>query len=157
MLLSSCIPYDRLEKYRTEGATLAPQTVPTASLSIQETGPSSYKIPAEALHVWDATVDILVQSYNINLTNKETGLITTEWDSYYLGKDVFRNKLSVRLRSLSPYETVLTVHNNVESLSQGSQRNYQPVWLPAGDKTNEVKRIIGNLALLLNLPQPEGE
>jgi len=106
--------------------------------------------------VWNSALNVLMRNYNVTVIDRKNGIVTTEWDTYYLGNEVYRNKISMRM-SRSSYSNVdLTIHNNVEKLRDASQAagTVGAVWLPADDKANETARIVQNMALLLGQPPP---
>ncbi len=151
----ACVPsLENLKKYQTSPVENSQNATQQEGVTIQQLSDSQYKIPANALNVWDALVEILIHNYNFSLLNKELGILTTEWDSYYVGQDIYRNKVSIHLRSLSNYESTIAFRNNVEALYKTSPTTYQPVWVPSEDKSAEIKRILGNLASMLNLKSP---
>lgn len=116
----------------------------------------TYRFTLKDSDVWDAALNVLLRNYNVTIVDKQNGIITTEWDSYYLNNEVFRNRVSLRI-SRGPSGAVdLTMHNNVEKLKDAAQAagTVGVVWLPAEDPANEVSRIVQNMALVLNQPPP---
>lgn len=105
--------------------------------------------------VWDAMLDVLLRNYNLAIADRNNGLITTEWDSFYVDGKVHRNKLSLRLKRLGTQGTELLVYNNVEVLSKMPDGGITEIWLPTDRNRSEVVRIIQNMALALNLPKPD--
>lgn len=116
----------------------------------------TYRFALKDVEVWDAALNVLLRNYNLLIVDRTSGIITTEWDSYYLNKEVFRNKLSIRVAKSSYSSVDVTVHNSVEKLRDASQAagTVGAVWLPASDPANEVARIVQNMALVLNQPPP---
>jgi hypothetical protein len=106
--------------------------------------------------VWDAALNVLLRNYNVTIVDKQNGIITTEWDSYYLNNAVFRNRVSMRVGRTQWNTVDVTMHNNVEKLKDASQAagTVGAVWLPAEDPANEISRIVQNMALVLNQPPP---
>ena len=105
--------------------------------------------------VWDSLLNVLMRNYNLNVVDRTSGIVTTEWDSFYLNQIVYRNKVSVRVRKLGRSQVEMIVHNNVEKLQDGSSAGtVGAIWLPAGDNQKEVGRIVQNVAILLNQPPP---
>ena len=98
--------------------------------------------------VWDNLLSVLIRNYNIILADSSTGIITTDWDSFYLKENTLRNRISVKVKKLSYSNTELIFHNSVERLK--TTTSY--VWLPEPDKYNEIERIMNNIAILLNQP-----
>jgi hypothetical protein len=105
--------------------------------------------------VWDSALNVLLRNYNLTVIDKQSGIISTEWDSFYLNGAVYRNKLSMRI-SRSGSGVDMLVHNNVERLRDAAQAagTVGAVWLPAPDPANEVGRIVQNMALMLGQPPP---
>lgn len=107
--------------------------------------------------VWESALNVLLRNYNLTIVDKTSGVITTEWDTYYLNGAVYRNKVSVRVGKTSRSQIDVTIHNNVERLKDASQAasgTVGAVWLPADDVANEVARLVQNMALVLNQPPP---
>ena len=139
---------------RQNSQTAQPPSPPRATIYALDK--QTFRIALRDIEVWDAALNVLLRNYNLTIVDRNSGIITTEWDSYYLNKEVFRNKLSVRVAK-SAYSAVdVTIHNNVEKLRDASQAaaTVGAVWLPAADPANEVGRVIQNMALVLNQPPP---
>lgn len=105
--------------------------------------------------VWDATLSVLLRNYNLAIADRANGLITTEWDSYYLDGKVHRNKVSLRVKRLSGSLVELMIFNNVELLSKLPDGGITEIWLPTDKNKVEVGRIIQNLAIATGQPKPE--
>ncbi len=150
LLTSACaLPLDNLRKYQTNTIENSPAIA--REKQIQQIAPNLYKVPTNAVLIWDALIPILIQNYNFSLANKELGIISTEWDSYYLQSDIYRNRISLHLRSLSNEESTLALRNNVEILSKEGSAHAQSFWMPAPSNNSEVERILTNLGSMLNL------
>ena len=105
--------------------------------------------------VWDGALRVLLKNYNVNIIDRDSGIITTEWDSYYLNDAVYRNKVSLHIRRVSRDAVDVTIRNNVERLQDGAiAGTVGAVWLPGDDTANEVNRLVQNMALALNQPPP---
>lgn len=107
--------------------------------------------------IWDAAINILMQNYNVTILDQANGVITTEWDSFYLDGNVFRNKISLRIVSKAYSTSQLTIVNNVEILKEGPSpgtTSLNATWLPSKDSSSEAARIIRSLALALRQPPP---
>jgi ligand-binding SRPBCC domain-containing protein len=87
--------------------------------------------------VWEGLLDVLLKNYNLNIVDKESGIITTEWDSYFLNQNVYRNKISVRVRPAGRKGLDVVIHNNVERLDQAIGTATAGIWLPSEDSANE--------------------
>ncbi len=159
---SSCAPAF-LNKYRQEeirnsqnkAATQPAQAAGGRRLSpaITQVGEGVFRVPMTYDRAWDALVDVLLRNYNLQIAERNTGLLTTEWDSYYLEGKVHRNKVSIRLKRIGNQGVELTLHNNVEVLSRLSD-GVSDVWLPSERTKPEIGRIIQNLAIQTNQPKP---
>lgn len=115
----------------------------------------TYRFQVKDSDVWDAALSVLLKNYNLTIVDKNAGIITTEWDSFYLKKAIFRNKLSMRVRRISWNAVDVTIHNSIERLQDGaSAGTVGAVWLPSEDVANESARIIQNMAIALNRPAP---
>ena len=123
--------------------------------SIAALDSKTYRISLKEEEVWDALLSVLMRNYNLVVVDKQAGVITTEWDSYYVNQTVYRNKLSVRMRKPSRQFLELSLHNNVEKLQDGAAAGtVGAVWLPADDQDKEAGRVVQNLAIVLNQPVP---
>ena len=177
LALSGCLPA-QLDKYRRSEQRLKPTPDAGATASRREAAPlqappaqstappratiyaldkQTYRFALRDGDVWDAILTVLLHNYNLTIADRQGGIISTEWDSFFLGGGVYRNKLSLRLIRSGNGLCDLTVHNNVERLRDASQAavgTMGATWLPASDPGNEVVRIVQNLALVLNQPPP---
>ncbi|WP_141730799.1 hypothetical protein [Oligoflexus tunisiensis] len=104
--------------------------------------------------VWEATMDVLLRNYNLAIADRNNGLITTEWDSYYLDGKVHRNKLSMRLKRMGGSLVEVTIYNNVEMLSKLPDGGITEIWLPTDKNKPEIGRIIQNMAIAMGQPRP---
>lgn len=175
---AACVPAF-LEKYRKEGAqkreahgvepvaasdarhlqSEAPgQAGPSAAprATIYAVDKTTFRFDLKEGDVWETALDVLMRNYNVTIVDRQSGIITTEWDSYFLERAVYRNRVSLRLARNSRGGVDLIIHNNVERLRDASRatETVGAVWLPADDPANETARIVQNMALLLNQPPP---
>jgi hypothetical protein len=143
-------------KSQSQTAQARPQKDAPPRATIYAIDKQTFRIALKDTDVWDAALNVLLRNYNLNIVDRNSGIITTEWDSYYLNKEVYRNKLSLRVAKSSYSSVDVTIHNNVEKLRDASQAagTVGAVWLPAADPANEVGRVIQNMALVLNQPPP---
>lgn len=134
----------------------SPPTDPRARATIYAVDKHTYRFALREPDVWDTVINVLLRNYNLTIVDRASGVITTEWDSFFLDKEVYRNRLSLRVVKTGRDQVEMTVHNNVERLRDASQatNTVGAVWLPAEDRGNEVARIVQNMALLLNQPPP---
>ncbi|RZA26028.1 MAG: hypothetical protein EOP10_04910 [Proteobacteria bacterium] len=165
-LQSACVPAF-LDKYKREevrtqqqrgtAQTAAAPGTPSASgrrtPGIQQISDGVFRVPLSYDRTWDAVVDVLLRNYNLQIVEKSTGILTTEWDSFYLDGKVHRNKLSLRLKTRGNQGVDLTVHNNVEVLSRVPD-GVSEIWLPSDRTKPEIGRIIQNLAIQSGQPKP---
>lgn len=136
--------------------SIARKETVTPSATIYPVDPYTYRFVLNDAEVWDAMLDVLLRNYNLTIVDKNSGVIATEWDSYYLGRGVYRNKISIRFKRVSQQHSDVTFHNTVERLRDASQAGgaFGAVWLPVQDPVNEVQRIIQNVAIILQQPPP---
>lgn len=176
LFLSACLP-PNLEKYRKpqDAVSQSSRDDDVLSSPIVADGPTpqakTYGAPVQATiyaldkqtfrfkikddEVWDSAMNVLLKNYHPTIADKSAGLITTDWDTYYLKNGVFRNKVSLRIRKTAHDAIELTIHNSVEKLQDGSVNTMVGgIWLPVDEGSEEVVRIIQNMALALNQPPP---
>jgi len=103
--------------------------------------------------VWEAAINVLMKNYALTIVDRQSSIITTEWDTFYLNNIVYRNKISMRLRKNSNSGVDVMVHNSVERLQEGAG-GLGAVWLPSEDVANELNRVIQNMAIMLNESPP---
>lgn len=111
-----------------------------------------FRLPYD--EVWDSALNVLMNDYNIITLDKESGVITTEWDTFYLNDKVYRNKVSVHLKRPSWNVVDMLMYNNVEVLQSGDQTRGTSIWLPSTHGKRELGRIVQNMALALNQNPP---
>ncbi len=143
-------------KKTSRSATRAPRSAAGNRATIYALDNQTFRFSMNEKVVWNAAINVLMRNYNLTIVNQGAGLLTTEWDSFYLNSDVYRNKISIRVRRSSYGVVDLTIHNNVEKLRDASQAagTIGAVWLPAKDEAKEVSRVLQNMALVLNQPPP---
>ena len=111
-----------------------------------------FRLPYNA--VWDGAIEVLLKNYNLTIVDEKSGLITTEWDSFYLDEHVYRNKVSMRVKKVSWDLVDVTIYNNVEVLQNAQGTTLSSVWLPTNQGPSEVGRILQNMAIALRQPAP---
>lgn len=116
---------------------------------------STFRFQLAYDRVWEATLDVLLRNYNLAIADRTNGLITTEWDSYYLAGKVHRNKLSMRVKRMAGSLVEVTIFNNVEMLSKLPDGGLTEIWLPTDKNKLEIGRIIQNMAIAMGQPRPE--
>lgn len=170
-----CIP-EHLRKYRSanQQATSERNNEPAADMTPSTSRatpevvqpkrepPSIYAIDEKTFRfslaedqIWDAALNVLLRNYNLTIVDKNSGVITTELDTFFLNQEAFRNKVSIRIQRNSRNSCDVMIHNSVEKLTNGVATGaVGAVWLPSNDEANEVHRIVRNMAILLNQPPP---
>ncbi len=163
-MLSACVP-SYLQKYSRSGPSeeVAPyqsvdgrqQKVPAKNkASIYAVGNNTFRFRLGYDQVWNGALNVLMNNYNITTLDKDSGIITTEWDTFYLNDKVYRNKVSMHLKRVAWNMIDLILYNNVEVLHSGDASKGNAIWLPAAQGKREVGRIVQNMALALNQTPP---
>jgi len=154
--ITSPAPKSSLSSKSSAAESINAQNRDAPRASIYALDNQTYRFLLSEHSVWDAAINVLLRNYNLTIVNEKNRILTTEWDSFYLNDEVFRNKISIRMRKSNYGVVDVTVHNNVEKLSDSSQAvgTVGAVWLPANDEAKEVSRILQNMALVLNQPPP---
>lgn len=116
--------------------------------SIHVIDANTFRIDESFPIVWDTMLSVLIRNYNIIVVNQESGIITTDWDSFYLKEHTIRNRITVKIKKLAFKNTEIIFHNSVEKLKVTAVYN----WVPEPDKYGEVGRIMNNIAIMLNQP-----
>ncbi|MFW7378343.1 MAG: hypothetical protein ACOH5I_06020 [Oligoflexus sp.] len=111
-----------------------------------------FRLPFE--QVWDGAIGVLLRNYNLNIVDQNTGLITTEWDSFFLDQQIYRNKISMRIKKLAWDMVDVTIYNNVEIFRTTGPGGIASAWLPTDKGPQEVGRIVQNIAIALRQPAP---
>ncbi|SME91676.1 hypothetical protein [Pseudobacteriovorax antillogorgiicola] len=104
--------------------------------------------------VWNTALDVLLENYNLTIVDRRSGVITTEWDSFFLDGKVYRNKVSLRVKKLNYSMVDVTIHNSVESLQNVGHGGIASAWLPYPKNAEEMGRIVHNMAINLGQPKP---
>lgn len=169
ILLTGCVIPQHLQKYQKDNTSTSTLFTRQSSNVSNETNPFSfnksnslviidectYRFNVSEKNIWESTIKVLIQNYNITTIDRSSGIITTEWDTVYLNDGVYRNKLSIKVSRVSLNVTEVSIHNNVEKLQNGNViGGIGLIWLPTKDKTNEVRRIIKNIANVLGVAVP---
>ena len=172
ILLAGCIP-PYLAKYQKADGPYQPvtaqksqmespqsnqrhvQAAPASKASIYLIDKNTFRFVLGQPQVWDGAVDVLLRNYNLNIVDKNSGIITTEWDSYYLGDKVYRNKISMLIKRNGWNGVDVIIYNNMEVLKEGASGNAPTIWLPTKGDNRETGRIVQNMATYLNQPAPE--
>jgi hypothetical protein len=110
--------------------------------TVQKLDHKTYRYQVERLKVWKAILDIISPDYNVTVVDLKSGIITTDWDRYYLDGKAFRNRITLRTKRVGKKETTLIINNKVERLKDNN-------WLPSKKESEEVNRIVYNLSKML--------
>ncbi|HYX36735.1 MAG TPA: hypothetical protein VE954_26810 [Oligoflexus sp.] len=137
------------------GATSAPAAPRPVRPTIFAVDHGTFRFQLGYDRVWDATLDVLLRNYNLAIADRNNGLITTEWDSYYLEGKVHRNKVSLRVKRMAGSLVEVTIFNNVEMLSKLPAGGITEIWLPTDKNKAEIGRIVQNMAIAMGQPRPE--
>ena len=166
-LLIGCVPQfvpvgqshfedrNELKAAKQPQGALQPQSSRQSTIYPVDSQTFNLMIPSE--EVWNAAINVLMCNYNLTIIDKQNGVITTEWDSFYLNRQVFRNKVSLRITPHNFRHSKLMIINNIESLQEGSSAGtgaFGAIWVPSQDLAGESARIIKSIAALLRQPPP---
>jgi len=111
-----------------------------------------FRLPFD--QVWDGAISVLLRNYNLTIVDHQSGLLTTEWDSFFLDQQIYRNKVSMRIKKLAWDMVDVTIYNNVEILRTTGPGGIASAWLPTDKGPQEVGRIVQNIAIALRQPAP---
>ena len=116
----------------------------------------TFKVVARDEEVWDAVLDVLLKHYTLTIVDRQSGIVSTEWDTFMRSSTAYRNKLSLRVHKSGRTSVNLTIHNSVERLRGANEGGgaLGAVWLPSEDPSQETRRIVQNIAILLDMPPP---
>ena len=116
-----------------------------------------YFFPVRHEKLWSALLSVLLGSYNLSIVDKQDMIITTDWDTYFEGENLLRNKVSIRLTQTGYRSSTMTLINNEQQLSNTADLGLSSVgtvWIPKEKEETENKRILKHLTELLSLPLP---
>lgn len=155
ILLSGCAAFggfagSHQSNVNSSDRLVSGESVPNVSIDaglIERFKDNTYVFKEKKPTVWSALLDILSSEYLITVLEFDSGIITTDWDKIYKSGQLFRNRLTIRVKQSRAEETLLILNNKSEFLSS-------KVWLPHEDDNSEVKRIIGNLSKTLGKVPP---
>jgi hypothetical protein len=140
------------EQSPSSGKSLAATKKPSP---IQALGKNAFKFHVNPSQVWESVLSVLMQNYNIAVADKSSGVITTEWDGFYLQDKTYRNKVSVFFRKGSWNSVEVVLYNSTEVLRDNERDSSTAIWLPAQADQKEAMRIVQNMAIYLNQPLPQ--
>lgn len=140
-------------KKRSLFGSKAKKTKPTPS--VYAIDDQTYRFKADKGDLWDSLLSVLLKNYNLNIVDRSSGVITTEWDKFVLNDNYYRNKLSIRVQPISHNLSQITVHNAVEQLQRSEVGSgFTNLWLPVKDEAQETSRIIQNVSVVMNFQPP---
>lgn len=177
----SCVP-DHLKKYSQQSPGLDPM-VPQVDSQFVPQAPSSppaakkeakvqdnYQRPRALIYpvgekifafkmtknkVWQTAIQVLIENYNITTIDKNSGVITTEWDRFLKDNVIFRNRVSVVISEVNRREVRLSIHNNYEKvLDNLPGKGHSNTWVPSTGGEEEIRRLVSNMAIALGQPLP---
>lgn len=160
LLLCCLLPSCFVNRHRAPGGLLPTKEVlsrQNKQAKVFPLGQHVFRFRVRHDVVWNAVIDVLLRNYNLNIVDERNGVITTEWDSFFVNKDIYRNKVSIRIVKVGYQHSQLSIFNNVEVLRNGTHANVAaltPVWLPSQDSAGEGARIIRSIAASVGAPPP---
>jgi hypothetical protein len=86
-------------------------------------------------------------SYIIQSSDPRALSIQTDWDKFFLGGRLFRNRLSVNLFQVSQQDSEIVINNKVEYFlaKEEGLGSGEADWIPTQDVTNEKAQLIDSL------------
>ena len=168
----ACVP-QHLQKYRSgdprtddpmkpktaavvsEGPVGVQKLPPLEPSAVQAVDERTYRFSMRDDDVWDAALNVLLHNYNLTIVDKDSGVISTEWDTFFRERLVYRNKVTLRVRRLNYRMVEVVIHNATERLQDGTQAGtVGAVWMPTTDDGRETSRIVRNMAVALGQNPP---
>jgi len=141
--------YSSLNKTKTNQSDKANSSTPH-QIALKKIDESTYFASLKPQHVLEAFLMVLVKNYTINIVDHKTNLISTEWDSYYIDHELFRNKITIKLTKMNPYKTKIDIINNIEKFDKPfSYSTSENMWIPFDKTSEEIERIITNVKTIL--------
>ena len=118
----------------------------------------SIRLRAKEAAVWQHLVDLLVRDYNLTILNRAEGVVTTDWDRFYVDSKLHRQRISLRISRASWSHTDLVWNNQIEMLSEGYDGTaLGAIWVPGYDSTNREKRLFDQLSARLGFSKKDSE
>ena len=113
---------------------------------------STWRTRIRANVLYPLIVRHLSESYILKTSDSRAMNIQTDWDKFFIGGRLFRNRLSVSLFQLSAQDTELVVNNKVEYFQQPDEAAAygESDWIPTQDITNEKSSLIEGLGKILH-------
>lgn len=114
---------------------------------------STYKLHANSQKALNALLTVLVKNYNINILETKFDIISTEWDTYYVNNELFRNKITIKLNRLDSYSTQVNIINKIEKYDKPFTYSISAqMWVPYKQNEQEIFRVMDNVTTLLQDP-----
>ncbi len=131
------------------GALQLPSTQPRFFKQIT---PTAWRTRVPAVQLFPLIVRSLSESYIVRKSDNRIMTVQTDWDKFFLGGRLFRNRLSVSLFQVSRQEAELVINNKVEYFQQESENKAfgESDWIPTQDITNEKEQLITSLSHVLH-------
>lgn len=114
--------------------------------------PNTWRTRIPAASLYPIIVRHLSESYVIRNSDARSMSIQTDWDKFFIGGRLFRNRLNISLFQLAGLECEMVVNNKVEYF-QASEENSaygESDWIPTQDVTNEKKQLLEALSRILH-------
>ena len=119
-------------------------------IAFKKVDETTYFVFLKPKHVLEVFLMVLVKNYTINIIDHTSNLISTDWDSYYVDHELFRNKITIKLTKMSPHKTKIDIINNIEKFDKPfSYSTSENIWVPFDKKAEEIERIITNVKTIL--------
>lgn len=159
LLLNACHPYYLKQPVKPQGqSTSSASGIKPKAIRFEKTDDDMYIVRAPLRRVENAFLSTLVQTYNVNLINNEHHIITTEWDSYYVNSELFRNKVTIKMQALSRRTTRVQIVNNIEKFDKPFTYSVSgKLWVPYDGEESESQRLIEKAALAATLPNSKSD
>jgi hypothetical protein len=108
------------------------------------------RIPASSLY--PIVLRHLSESYVIRTNDPRNMSIQTDWDKFFIGGRLFRNRMNISLFQLAGLDCEMIINNKVEyfQASEESSAYGESDWIPTQDVTNEKKQLVEALTRILH-------
>jgi hypothetical protein len=108
------------------------------------------RIPASSLY--PIVLRHLSESYVIRTNDPRNMSIQTDWDKFFIGGRLFRNRLNISLFHLAGLDCEMIINNKVEyfQASEESSAYGESDWIPTQDVTNEKKQLVESLTRIFH-------
>ena len=118
----------------------------------KQISPTSWRSRIQATKLFPLIQRHLMKSYILLQSDHVTHNIQTDWDKFFLGGRLFRNRMSVSLFQVSLQETEIVITNKLEYFQQEEERQSfgESDWIPTQDITNEKIQLIQSVSHTLN-------